>query len=107
MQTTTSWEERGIEKGMEKGAERERRSLAKPLEENCPQSPTTRSLYGFDRPSNRFNDFRSGRLRQRSDPGASRLIGQGLLDPLAHEFDAVAVAGLVVLVDNVVGEEEV
>jgi hypothetical protein len=37
MQTTTSWEERGIEKGMEKGAERERRSLAlKMLQENIP-----------------------------------------------------------------------
>jgi hypothetical protein len=43
MQTTTSWEEKGMEKGME----RERRSLAKPLEENRPQSPTTRSLHGF------------------------------------------------------------
>jgi hypothetical protein len=30
-----------------------------------------------------------------------------LLDPSAHEFDAVAVAGLVVLLDDVVGEEEV
>jgi hypothetical protein len=37
MQTTTSWEEKGMEK--------ERRSLAKPLEENRPKSPTTRSLH--------------------------------------------------------------
>jgi hypothetical protein len=37
MQTTTSWEEKGMEK--------ERRLLAKPLEENRPKSPTTRSLH--------------------------------------------------------------